>query len=152
MLHNHKKLLYPNCKDGQKWLHPLPRWGIREFKCIFNMQKVHARPNDFILYHGEECENLNVYSIYSALWYKIRRDNLVILRVSTPKKRVLPSYKVYSNVEHEWTRNGRTGIVHRPRNYSPTKISTFTAQIFSRRVTVQSVFTRTMYKSVYELG
>jgi hypothetical protein len=57
------------------------------------------------VYHGEEYENLNVYPIYNALWYKIRRDNSDDIEGEHPKKRVLPNYKVYSNVEHEWTRN-----------------------------------------------
>jgi hypothetical protein len=38
------------------------------------VQKIHACPNDYILYRDEEYENLNACPICSALPYKIRRD------------------------------------------------------------------------------
>jgi hypothetical protein len=107
MLDDHKKLLYPNCKDGQKKLGStleLLQWkaetclsdkGFEKLLKIIKkmlpkdnklptsmyeaknleVQKIHACPNDCILYHSEEYENLNTYPICSALRYKIRRDD-----------------------------------------------------------------------------
>ncbi|XP_066159800.1 uncharacterized protein [Oryza sativa Japonica Group] len=39
------------------------------------VQKIHACPNDCILYRGEKYENLEAYPVCNALRYKIRRDN-----------------------------------------------------------------------------
>jgi len=39
------------------------------------IQKIHACPNDCILYHGEEYENLDACPVCKASWYKIRRDD-----------------------------------------------------------------------------
>ena len=39
------------------------------------VQKIHACPNDCILYRGEEYENLNACPICGALRYKISRDD-----------------------------------------------------------------------------
>nr|CAH66075.1 H0215E01.3 [Oryza sativa] len=40
------------------------------------VQKIHTCPNDCILYHGEEYENLEACPVCKALRYKIRRDDL----------------------------------------------------------------------------
>src|SRR3989337_112491 len=42
---------------------------------VLEVQKIHACPNDCILYHGEEYENLNACPVCGALRYKIRRDD-----------------------------------------------------------------------------
>jgi hypothetical protein len=39
------------------------------------VQKIHACPNDCILYHSEEYENLNACPVCSALRFKIRQDD-----------------------------------------------------------------------------
>jgi hypothetical protein len=52
------------------------------------VQKIHAIPNDYILYHGEEYENLNACPVCSALRYKIRRDDPGDLEGERPRKRV----------------------------------------------------------------
>ena len=39
------------------------------------VQKIHACPNDCILYRGEEYENLNACPVCGALHYKISRDD-----------------------------------------------------------------------------
>jgi len=44
------------------------------------IQKIHICPNDFILYRGEEYENLYACTVCNASRYKIRRDD-PILRV-----------------------------------------------------------------------
>ena len=38
------------------------------------VQKIHACPNDCILYHGKDYENLDACLVCKALRYKIRRD------------------------------------------------------------------------------
>jgi hypothetical protein len=95
MLQDHKKLLYPNCEDGQKKLgstltllrwkaeNGVTDWGFNKLlimmkellprdnelpastyeakKVVYplglDVQKIHACPNDCILYHGEEYDN-----------------------------------------------------------------------------------------------
>ena len=39
------------------------------------IQKIHACPNDYILYHGNEYENLDECPVSKASRYKIRRDD-----------------------------------------------------------------------------
>ena len=41
----------------------------------YEAKKVHACPNDCILYHGNEYENLDECSVCKASRYKIRRDD-----------------------------------------------------------------------------
>jgi hypothetical protein len=51
-----------NMYEAKKLVYPL---GL-------DVQKIHACPNDCILYHGEEYENLDAFQVCSALRYKIR--------------------------------------------------------------------------------
>jgi hypothetical protein len=53
-----------------------------------DMQKIHACPNDCILYHGKEYDNLDACSVYTALWYKIRQDDTGDIEGKPPRKRV----------------------------------------------------------------
>jgi predicted RNA-binding Zn-ribbon protein involved in translation (DUF1610 family) len=39
-------------------------------------QKIHACPNDSILYRGEEYKNLDAYLVCKACQYKIPKDDL----------------------------------------------------------------------------
>jgi len=39
------------------------------------IKKIHACPNDCILYHGKDYENLDECPVCKASWYKIRRDD-----------------------------------------------------------------------------
>jgi len=52
------------------------------------VQKIHACPNDCILYRGEEYENLDAFLVCSASWYKIRRDDPSDVKDEHPKKRI----------------------------------------------------------------
>ena len=52
------------------------------------VQKIHACPNDCILYRGEEYENLNACPVCGALRYKIRRDDPGDVEGERPRKRV----------------------------------------------------------------
>ena len=56
-----------------------------------DVQKIHACPNDCILYRGE-YENLEACLVCSALWYKIRRDDLGDVDGQPVKKRVPAKY------------------------------------------------------------
>jgi hypothetical protein len=57
--------LPPNMYEAKKVVCPL---GLE-------VQKIHACPNDCILYCGEEYKNFNACLVCNALRYKIRRDD-----------------------------------------------------------------------------
>jgi hypothetical protein len=126
MLDDHKKNLYPNCKDSQKKLGstlellqwkaetglsdkrfekllkivkkmlpkdnelPASTYKAKKIVCPLGLEvkKIHACPNDCILYRGEEYENLNACSACSAFRYKIRRDDPGDVEGERPRKRV----------------------------------------------------------------
>jgi hypothetical protein len=48
-----------------------------------DVEKIHACINDCILYRGEKYENMDKCPVCIACWYKIRQDDLVMLRVMT---------------------------------------------------------------------
>jgi hypothetical protein len=52
------------------------------------VQKIHACPNDCILYRGEEYENLEACPVCKALRYKIRRDDPGEVDGQPTKKRI----------------------------------------------------------------
>jgi hypothetical protein len=52
------------------------------------VQKIHAYPNECILCHGDEYENLDACPICGALRYKIRRDDPGEVEGERPRKRV----------------------------------------------------------------
>jgi hypothetical protein len=63
------------------------------------VQKIHACPNDWILYHGDEYENLDACPVCGALWYKIRReDPREVEREHHPRKRVPAKVMWYSPI------------------------------------------------------
>jgi hypothetical protein len=110
MLEDHKKLLYPSAKDGQKKLGtilellqwkarndisdkefgqllkinkkmfprenelPATTYDAKQVVCPLGLeiQKIHACPNDCILYRSKDYENLDVCPICKASRYKIR--------------------------------------------------------------------------------
>jgi hypothetical protein len=126
MLHDHKKLLYPNCEDGQKKLGStleLLRWkaengvtdsGFNKLPIMMkkllprdnelpastyeakklvcplglDVQKIHAYPNDCIIYRGEEYENLDACPVCTAQRYKIRWDDPGDVEDEPPRKKV----------------------------------------------------------------
>ena len=61
------------------------------------MQKIHACPNDCILYRGE-YENLDAYPVCSALCYKIRKDDPGDVEGERPRKRVPAKVMWYSPI------------------------------------------------------
>lgn len=50
------------------------------------VQKIHARINDCIIYRGEEYENLEACPVCTALRYKIRRDDPGDVEGEPPQK------------------------------------------------------------------
>jgi hypothetical protein len=62
------------------------------------VQKIHAYPNDCILYLGDEYENLDACPICGALQYKIRRDDPSDVEGEHPRKRVPAKIMWYSPI------------------------------------------------------
>jgi hypothetical protein len=54
------------------------------------VQKIHACPNNCILYHGEDYENLNACPVCSAFGIRSSEMTLMMLRVSAPGRGFLP--------------------------------------------------------------
>ena len=56
---------------------PASTYEAKKVVCPLGLevQKIHACPNDCILYRGQEYENLNACPVCTALRYKIRRDD-----------------------------------------------------------------------------
>lgn len=71
----------------------LPESTYEAKKAVFplglEVQKIHACPNDCILYRGE-YEDLNAFPVCGALRYKISRDDPGVSRASAPGRRFLP--------------------------------------------------------------
>jgi hypothetical protein len=69
---------------------PASMYKAKKIVCPLGLevQKIHACPNDSILYRGEEYGNLNARPICSAFWYKIRRDDPGDVESERPRKRV----------------------------------------------------------------
>ena len=56
---------------------PITMYEAKQVVCPLGLeiQKIHACPNDCILYHGEKFENLDACPVCKASRYKIRRDD-----------------------------------------------------------------------------
>jgi hypothetical protein len=124
MIEDHRKLLYPDCKQGHKKLGTTlemlqwdAKYGVfdkafegmlkivkdklpennellsttyetKQTVCRLGLeaQKIHACPNDCILYRGTEHENLEACPVCKVLCYKIRRDDDPGAPKGTPPK------------------------------------------------------------------
>jgi hypothetical protein len=124
MIEDHRKLLYPDCKQGHKKLgttlemlqwkakygvsdkafegmlkivkDKLPdnnelsstTYEVKQTVCPLGLevQKIHACPNDRILYRGTKHENLEACPVCKVLCYKIRRDDDPGAPEGTPPK------------------------------------------------------------------
>jgi hypothetical protein len=71
---------------------PASTYEAKKLVCPLGLdvQKIHACPNDCILYHDEKYENMDKCPVCTALRYKIRKDDLVRLRASHPRRGFLP--------------------------------------------------------------
>nr|DAA02088.1 TPA_exp: transposase [Oryza sativa Indica Group] len=103
MLEDHRTSLYPGCDKAFSNLlklvknilpggNKLPEttYEAKKIVCLLGLEvhKIHACPNDCILYHGEEYENLEACPVCKALRYKIRRDDLGEVDGQLTKKRI----------------------------------------------------------------
>jgi spore coat polysaccharide biosynthesis predicted glycosyltransferase SpsG len=69
---------------------PASMYKAKKIVCPLGLevQKIHACPNDSILYRGEEYRNLNARPVCSDFRYKIRRDDPGDVESERPRKRV----------------------------------------------------------------
>ena len=72
---------------------------LKQLVCPLGLevQKIHACPNDCILYRGD-YENLNAYPVYGALGYKIQKDDPRDVEGERPRKRVPAKVMWYSAI------------------------------------------------------
>ena len=56
---------------------PTSTYEAKQVMCALGLEikKIHACPNDCILYRGKDYENLDECPVCKASWYKIRRDD-----------------------------------------------------------------------------
>nr|AAX92775.1 transposon protein, putative, CACTA, En/Spm sub-class [Oryza sativa Japonica Group]ABA93319.1 transposon protein, putative, CACTA, En/Spm sub-class [Oryza sativa Japonica Group] len=82
------KLVKNILPEGNKL--PETTYEAKKIVCPLGLvvQKIHACPNDCILYRGEEYENLEACPICKALRYKIRRDDQGEVDGQLTKKRI----------------------------------------------------------------
>nr|DAA02100.1 TPA_exp: transposase [Oryza sativa] len=82
------KLVKNILPEGNKL--PETMYEAKKIVCPLGLevQKIHACPNDCILYRGEEYENLEACPVCKALRYKIRRDDLGEVDGQLTKKRI----------------------------------------------------------------
>nr|CAE04206.2 OSJNBa0011E07.15 [Oryza sativa Japonica Group] len=82
------KLVKNILPEGNKL--PETMYEAKKIVCPLGLevQKIHACPNDCILYHGEEYENLEACPVCKALRYKIRRDDPGEVDGQLTKKRI----------------------------------------------------------------
>jgi hypothetical protein len=84
----HLKNMLP--KDNEL---PTTTYEAKQLVCPLGLevQKIHACPNDYILYRGDEYKNLDACLVCGALRYKIRREDPGISRGSViPGREFLP--------------------------------------------------------------
>src|SRR3954462_9448249 len=69
---------------------PASTYEAKKVVCPLGLevQKIHACPNDCILYRGEECENLDACPVCTSVRYEIRRDDPGNVEGEPPRKRV----------------------------------------------------------------
>jgi hypothetical protein len=79
---------------------PASTYEAKKIICPLGLkvQKIHAFPNDCILYRGEEYENLNACPVCSAFWYKIRRDDPGDIEGKCPRKRASAKVMWYAPI------------------------------------------------------
>jgi hypothetical protein len=63
-----------------------------------DVQRIHACPNDCILYRSEEYTNLDACPVCIALRYKIRRDDPGDVEGEPPRKRVPTKVMLYASI------------------------------------------------------
>ena len=71
---------------------PASTYEAKKVVCPLGLevQKIHACPNDCILYRGEEYDNLDACPVCTSLRYKIRRDDPGNVEGDPPGRGFLP--------------------------------------------------------------
>jgi hypothetical protein len=79
---------------------PTSMYEVKKLVCPLgiDVQKIHACPNDCILYRGEEYENLDACLVCTALRYKIRWDDPGDVEGEPPRKRVPAKVMLYAPI------------------------------------------------------
>ena len=78
---------------------PSTTYEVKQLVCPLGLevQKIHACPNDCILYRGE-YKNLDACPVCGALRYMIRKDDLGDIEGEHPRKRVPTKVMWYSPI------------------------------------------------------
>ena len=79
---------------------PSTTYEAKQLVCPLGLevQKIHACPNDCILYRGDEYENLDACPICGLLHYKIRKDDPGDVEGEHPRKSVPAKVMWYSHI------------------------------------------------------
>ena len=81
---------------------PATTYTVKQVICPLGLeiQKIHACPNDCILYRGKEYEKLDACPVCRASWYKIRRDDPGDVKGDgeRPRKRILAKVMWYAPI------------------------------------------------------
>ena len=69
---------------------PATTYKAKQVVCPMGLEieKIHACPNDCILYRGKEYEKLDACLVFLASWYKIRRDDPGDVEGKRPMKKI----------------------------------------------------------------
>ena len=69
---------------------PATTYETKQVVCPMGLEikKIHACPNDCILYRGKEYEKLDACPVCHASWYKIRRDDPSDVEGERPRKKI----------------------------------------------------------------
>jgi hypothetical protein len=85
---------------------PSSTYEVKEVVCPNSLEvhKIHACPNDCVLYHGEVNEKLEVCPVYKASRYKIRRADTLDAESEPYRQRILAKimwyFPIISRLKH----------------------------------------------------
>jgi hypothetical protein len=81
---------------------PSTTYEAKKVVCSLGLevQKIHACPNDCILYHGDEYEKLDVCPVCGTKRYKIGKMILVMSTGSQPRKKISAKVMWYFPIIH----------------------------------------------------
>ena len=154
---------YWNCCSGRQrmlWLtkdlRSYWKYWRRSFQRITNcppgleVEKIHACPNDCILYRGA-YKDLGACPVCGALWYKIRRDDPCDVDGEHPRKRVLAKVMWYAHIiprlKHLFRNKEHAKLIDTSPSYLPFQTIlplfwTLTCMIWMELTRTDTVFSR----------
>ena len=80
---------------------PATTYEAKQVVCPLGLeiQKIHACPNDCIMYHGKNYENLNECPVCKASWHKNRRDDPSDIKgKERPRKKIPAKVMWYAHI------------------------------------------------------